>query len=258
MSNPKFYAGDLEDNTYTMSLSENTSYPLANLSNYILTDLWKSSADTNNQWLKIDLGTAKACDFISIDQHNFNSMTTVTLQVGTTDDGNFAVPINVIYGSYLLASGRVLVTFGTVTKRYWRILFENTNSTTPQLGQVFIGSVFDSVHTQSFPYKAKGEEFLTTRRRSISGIARGVQVFAGVLTFELKFEMMDDTFRTNWLSFHQKVRGGLCPFYFSDDGSTYYYMLLDKDLDSVEIMRYQLNNLGPVKLVSQGVGQNPL
>lgn len=38
MSNPRFYAGELASNVYTMSLAESPTYPLSNLSTYIPTD----------------------------------------------------------------------------------------------------------------------------------------------------------------------------------------------------------------------------
>ena len=126
------------------------------------------------------------------------------------------------------------------------------------MGQIFLGVKFVPEFTQSYPYKAKNEEFSTSRRRAIDGTARMVQVFAGILGYEISFSNMPATFEAAWLRFHQKVRGALCPFYFVDTDGTMFYMMLDQDSNDVETFRYNLCNLNSIKIVSQGVNQNPL
>jgi hypothetical protein len=259
MSNPLFLAGCLEQATYTMSLTEDAAYPLANLSTYIVSDLWKSPASTNDQTLNIDIGAAIAIDSIVVDGHNFAGMTNVQLEVDAADNPAFPNPVGIIpVNNPFTTSPIVFSNAVPPTKRYWRLRFVNTNSIIPQLGQIFITKKFDPGFTQSYPYNAKNEEFSTSRRRAIDGMARNAQVYAGVLTYQLTFDAMPATFEANWLRFHQKVRGALCPFYFIDTDSTMFYMMLDQDVNDIETFRYNLCKIGSIKIVSQGVNQNPL
>lgn len=257
MPNPRFYAGDLEEATYTMSLTEVVAFPLANLANYDPNSLWKSSANTKGQTLNIDFGSAKARNFVVIDGNNFDSMISVNLQVGVTDDGAFASPTTV---TTLHARGDepVKVDFSSVTKRYWRILFTNTSSIVPQLGQIFINQAFDAGKHYEFPYSAKDEIFETSRARALNGFLRTSQSYKGILTWQIRFKNMNETFAASWLRFHQKVRGSMLPFYYVDPDDAMFYVLLSGDQNDLERFRYQLNNLGVIRLETQSVHQNPL
>ena len=135
MSVPIFYAADMSAAVFTMSLTENPSYPLINLHSNLPTLLWSSSAATNGQTLNIDLGSAKACDFIAFSAENTLFMNTVYLQYGTVDDGNFASPVNAV-----TLKGGWIFPFSSVTKRYWRIMFTDTNSLIPVCSLLLLGS----------------------------------------------------------------------------------------------------------------------
>ena len=252
MSNPKFFAGKLDLITFTMSLTENASYPLSNLNTYNPNDLWKSPAATNAQILIMDAGSALPFDTLILQGDNFSGMTTVKLQVDANDSATFANPVDVAtLSGHSTANPIYLATFASITKRYRRILFTDTNSIIPQLGQIFLSAVFDAGFTYIFPYKSNNLQYATTRKRALDGTLRTAQVYGGIRTFEIKFETMPDSFKTAWIAFHKSVRGALCPFYFVDVDSTLSYLALTNDSNDIETLCYNINNGGSILMETQ-------
>lgn len=252
MSNPRFYAGELASNVYTMSLAEAPLYPLSNLSTYIPTDEWSSSAATNAQTLKIDLGSAKAIDTIILDNHNVNLMTTVSLQVDAADNPAFPNPVDVVADLSDTLTGNIdKVEFAAATKRYWRILFTDTNSVIPAIGQIFLSSKFDVAQPYDAPFEGGNDEYTTAQKTSLSGVDRASQNFGGKTIFKIAFTLGDVTFKTNWIAFHNKVRGRFCPFYFADVDDAIRLVKFTQDYNPAETIRYQLNNVQTVTLRKQ-------
>ena len=256
MSNPRFYAGELDVCTYTMSATENASFPLSNLNNYVPTDLWKSSGTGSNQWLKIDLGSTLERDSIVIEGHNFNSLDDpVYLQYDTNDNTSFANPVNAVQLDGF-GNGRLLFKFTPATKRYWRILFPAGIPYAPQVGNLFISKEVDAGFTYVYPYSTKNEGTPSFVRRSVSGVARAARIYGAVTKFRITFDVLSDTFRTAWLRFHQKVIGQT-PFYFCDTDDSFWYVFLTGEVD-LEQFQYQLNRTSELNMETQSVGQNPL
>jgi hypothetical protein len=259
MSNPRFYAGELAAVTFTMSATENASFPLSNLSNYVPSDVWKSSALTANQTLKIDFGSALARDSVVIDGHNFNAIADVGvyLQYDGSDDPAFS---NAQVAATLSGggNGRLKFVFASQTKRYWRIIFSSAAplSDYPYVGNVFVAKEVDVGFTYIYPYSTKNEDTPSSVRRAVSGIARSTRVFGAVTKFKIVFDVLPDTFRTAWLRFHQKVIGKT-PFYFYDTDDSGWYVFFTDPVD-VETFTYDRNRTTELNMETQGVGQNPL
>lgn len=249
MSNPRFYPGELASNVYTMSLTENPTYPLSNLSTYIPTDQWSSSAATNGQTLKSDSGSAKAMDTIILHNHNLNLMPAVSLQVDAADDPAFPNPVNVVADLSATLTGNIdKVEFAAVTKRYRRILFTNTGSVIPAIGQLFLSSTFDVGQPYDAPFEGGNDEYETAQKTSLSGVDRASQNFGGKTIFKIAFSLGGVTFKTNWIAFHNKVRGRFCPFYFADVDDAIRLVKFTQDYNPAETIRYQLNNVQTVTL----------
>lgn len=252
MSNPRFYAGELASNVYTMSLAESPTYPLSNLSTYIPTDEWSSSANTNAQTLSIDLGSAKAIDTIILHNHNLNLMTTVKLQVDAAGNPAFSSPVDVVANLVTGATAGIFKTeFGATTKRYWRILFTDTNAVIPAIGQLFLSSKFDVGQPYDAPFEGGNDEYETAQKTSLSGVDRASQNFGGKTIFKISFSLGGVTFKLAWIAFHNKVRGRLCPFYFADVEDSIYLVKFTQDYNPAETIRYQLNNVQTVTLLKQ-------
>lgn len=262
MANPKFYVGALEEATFTMSETEDAAYPLDNLSTYFTADQWRSSSTLEDQTLKMAFSVATSRNYIIIENHNLSALNPDTIvYIEHDDNASFTSPTEAanLTGAELTAS-RIVKAVTASTELYWRLRFWSsaTLAAVPQIGQVFLNQVFDPGHSFEWPKRAKNEAFETSRRRALDGALRTAQPYKGILTFEMSFKYMDNTFESAWLRFHQKVRGAGCPFYYSDPDGNIWYLLLDKDANDIEGFRYQLNNLGSVRMVSQQVHQNPL
>jgi hypothetical protein len=250
---PVFYAADISFAAFTMSLTENASYPLSNLHTNIPTLLWKSSANTNNQTLNIDLGSARACDFLGIGSQNWLFMTSVKFQCATTDDGNFTDPLTILNlnGSPDLPN---IIPFESKTKRYWRILFENCNNIIPQLGLFYISKsmVFP------FPYNMDAElgnkQFSTTVKISPDGTLRTTRQIAGRERMEVSFTLIDDVTAAAWQTMMDAVQGRLNPFFFKDDNEKLHLVHFEEDYIPVKGKRANVNDLVRLKMCHQTTG----
>lgn len=262
MSTPLFLPGDLEKVTFSAT-STDGSYPLANLDDYDPDTYWQSGATTANQMLKEDVGSAIACDCAVIHNHNFGSVVAdigIKLQVSSVSD--FSSDVTDIEDDLasLAASDPIVLSFASVTKRYRRIYFESAAplAVAPKVGQFFMDQKLDPAHSFELPFKEKDEAFSTSSGRAITGKYRSSQIHKGILRWQIRFMRMNATFETAWLRFHQKVRGRGCPFYYQDQNGAVWYNVLGDDANDVERFRYQLNNMGIIKMESVKAHQNPL
>ena len=261
MSNPIFYPGRLAGVAFTGSEAADASYPLTNLSTYDPDDKWQSNTTAANQTLNIDLGSAKTVDFVAFENHNFDAIAdlSIKLQYDSADNPAFSSPADA-YTMSGHGNGRLIAAVSSVSKRYWRIMFASTGalSAKPYLGNLFIGEKFAPAYTFVFPYSAKNERFTTARARSISGKLRTAYSFGGILTWKIRFDMMDNTWLAAWLKFHQAVKGAACPFYYTDQDGATWYVALSNDSNDAESIRYQLNSGSDLTMESFNVDQNPL
>ncbi len=253
MSNPVFYAADLASVVFTMSLTENASFPLANLSTYLPLDLWKSSAATNAQTLKIDLGSAKACDFLALGSYNWSGMTTVSLQVDNADNPAFTSPVDVLPAANPFASAPVVSTFSSLTKRYWRILFTNTNSIVPQAGLLLLGSQLALTQTYDWDFNIGDKEFTTNKRASIEGTIRTVRLGGGRGKHTFKISLTNDAFRTSWQALCAKTYGSANPFFWADHAATIRISHFEADYMPIAGHRYDITDLVPITLLDQSL-----
>jgi hypothetical protein len=253
MSNPVFYAADHSGTTFTMSLSENTSFPLSNLHTNLAAMLWKSSANTNSQTLKIDLGSAKACDFIGIGAYNWDTMTTVSFQYATTDDGNFSDP-QTVTSAFFGVSAPFIHAFNSVTKRYWRIIFTNTNSLIPQCGLLYLGLKMAMPYNYNMDVDKNNKQFTTDSKSSLDGTLRTTKQIDGRKRIEASFTLVDDTTATAWQTLLDKIQGKLNPFFFVDDASVIHIMHFEEDYIPVQCVRANVNDIVRLKMCHQTTG----
>lgn len=255
--NPRFYIGSLSEATYTMSLTENASFPLSNLSTYIPGDLWKSSANTDGQTLKIDFGSARPRNFCIIHSHNFSGMTAVSLQAAT--DSAYTSPVTIVPS--LVGSNKTVLKFEfpTVNYRYWRILFTTTNTTTPELGQIYIDQKVElSIGTDGydFGFRPKNEEAESVVSRvALSGLLRTASTHSGQ---RMKYEMSWKNVSNRWLEdfrwMRNKLHGNRDWFYFYDHNDEQFYLHFEKPFDAAQVSSFKLNASSTVTCETQSVG----
>lgn len=259
MSNPRFYAGELDVCTFTMSETENALFPLSNLHSYVPSDLWISSSVAEVQTLKISFSSALYRDCIIIEgQYHTGLCDHIYLQYDTNDSASFANPV---VACDLVAAGnlRSKTLFTGVTKRYWRIIYNNGGSplaTYPQFGNVFITKELDAGQTFVYPYSEKNEDTPAAVRRSVSGLARAARTFGAITRWKIVFDVMDDTFQTGWMRFYQKVIGKT-PFYYYDTADAGWLVFFSNEVP-LETFTYGRHRTAQLEMETQSTGQNPL
>ena len=256
MPNPRFYIGQLDLATHTMSEAENATYPLANLKSYFSTDEWRSSTTAINQSLKVDFGSAKECDYCIIENHNFASLGADAVKLQAADDDAFSVNLETVDATLASLGSPGKVEFTAVTKRYWRILFEKASgalSAAPQLGQLFINKKLECI-SYDFPYRAGNPEFETFSSRNLNGERQGHQNYVGRTVFEFRFSLQSDAFKSEWRRVQQGGRGRMCPFYYYDPADADWYVSLGQDRNPVRTR--QVNNQETDLIILKTRGQS--
>jgi hypothetical protein len=254
MSAPAFYYCRLADYTLTMSLTEDTSYPLANLKDYFADSLWKSSASTAGQTLVVDFGAARSCNYIVLDNTNIGSWTTVVLEAA--DDSGFttnvATPISNIVGAGTAAYNTTAgaYEFSAVSRRYWRLRFA-TIGAIPQIGSLYLGTRLTFETEQEWGFRLDAPTFQTVEAIALDGRIRNSQSIKGRRVHELTFRYHSDTFRSAYETFLATVRGKLFPFYVKDHSTNLRLMHLDADYAPPERFRYNLNHFERLVLKEQ-------
>jgi len=241
MSNPKFFPGQLQSITFTMSETEDASYPLANLQNDLPTELWRSSNVNNNQSLILDFGADKSCDFVILEGHNFASMVGVSLQAA--DDAAFSVNATTPVADLTGVSGRIKVEFASVTRRYWRLRFTNTNSITPELGQIYLNAMLEITEGYDRPFQVGDEDNETSLGTSLSGLVRASQTIDARKLIAIGFSNRTEAFRLAWQSFMSKIQGSLYVFYFADLDDNLYFVKLELDYSPVDVVKFEINTV---------------
>lgn len=255
MANPMFCVGVLAEATYTAT-STNSSFPLSNLSTYVPTDLWKSNANTSPQYLMIDYGSAVSRNYALFHQHNLNSMTTVSLQAA--DSADYLTNLVTVVADIKTATDPVLFTFGAVTKRYWRINYANTGANIPQMGQVFINTLFTSSFAPDFPARVSNEDFeATTEKVTLSGLIRTASPYGGRIVHEMGWSNIDSAWASGMQRVVQKVAGKRFPCYYWDHNGVAWYGHFGENYNPLDLFRAGINNFR-MKFRTQGVNQNPL
>jgi len=248
MATAKIYHTLLSDYSITMSETEDSSFPLSNLKTYFEDDLWKSSNNSNGQALTIDFGAAKACDSLVLAEENIRDMSgggDVVLQADTS--AGFGSPTtvlaNLVGGEDVDDGTRRVFEFSSLSRRYWRILFINTDATIPQIGQIYLDTRLDFENAYDWPYRKGSPQFETFVSPAVDGRIRTSQQYAGRLSQSFTFSLQNNTVRTNYLAFVERVRGRLRPFYFRDHEDGFGFFVSDQDLLPVDTTRYAQNKM---------------
>jgi hypothetical protein len=256
VSDFRIYYRRLADYTITASGSSATGYPTANLKTYLARDIWKSNSTANAQTLAIDLGSAQAVDSIVLDSWNVASMLDVDLEAA--DDAGFTTNKVLLVNNLVTTSPFVNDTtrdiheFNSVTKRYWRLLWNDANGTAPQIGQIFLCTRLQFPFPYDFGFKRDIARFETVRKTALDGTLRGSQATKGRRVWELKFALHTDAFAALFNTFQQTVRGGLFPFFFVDiDGTKIRYMLHEADEQPIQGDAYNLNTIETLTMLEQ-------
>jgi hypothetical protein len=255
MSNPIFYASDMSDAVFTMSEAEDTAYPLNNLHTNIPSLQWMSSTKAASQTLNIDMGSVKGCDFIALGEYDWNLLSGAKLQVGATDDGNFASPVNLL--TSFTGSAPIVFPFGFTTRRYWRILFTNTEGALgwkPSAGLLYLGYKMTMPFNYNMDAELGNKQYSTTSKESLSGILRTSRQVGGRARAEVSFTLIDDATVTAWQLFMETIQGRLNPFFFKDDSGVLDIYHSEDDYIPAKGVRANVSDIARIKMCKQTTG----
>lgn len=259
---PILLATDLDNISFTSSVGDNSVYPASNLNNYLLASIWKSATSGASQYLWWDYGSSdiRQRTTLAITRHNFAGiMSSGNIKLQYDDNSGFSSPGTAVNGVGTSSDIVLSVFGGSLSYRYWRLLFDGSLTTAPQLGNVFVDVPWYMPYPSDLPIIQGNRGFTTVERVTLSGILRRSQTYAGRKRWRFSWRGeqggLDDTTRAEFQIFFNFVRGKLKPFYFVDmDGTSVYYVYFDFDVDPNELFRYNINNFPEVTLIAQEVG----
>lgn len=267
MANLIIYAANLSLTTYTMSLAENTLFPLANLSNYVAGSLWKSSALTAGQWLQcrsIYTYTADTYkDYILVDGANIGAIMDAggRVRIQAAMDSGYTTQLTTHWdtdidgGIYGIRALPITLT----NKSYFRILYDNCGGLTPQIGNFFVGRAFDLGATYNFGYKDGAKRYeAVTESISLTGLIRTSSVYTGGRkVWKIAFKTgnaLNAAKKIEWNTFYDKVNGRLRPFYLLDvDGVTYALVNCDFDDNPITAVAVGANEIPDIIFKAQTI-----
>lgn len=146
--------------------SADTEFPVANLQNYLLSKVWRTTGSTASEYLLFDFNTAtgklsgtKVVNALVIAGHNFDGTETIVLKAKDTNSAwgspSFSQAVTLktrfplsVPKSPPYAEGTVLdfaVTFASQTYRYWRLeITKSSAADIRQIGRVYLGLSYDA------------------------------------------------------------------------------------------------------------------
>ena len=251
MANVKIYACDTSFITYTMSATENISYPLANLNAY-MPDItyWKSSSSANAQSLKIDApvvaGNTAGKTFVAVDGHNFAAIVSAGGQVKIqyAADSGFTTSVVTVFDTATdTVNNSLVVEFASTTRRYFRIYYVTTGGVTPQVGLFWLGNIMDFGYPYNFNSKTGNSEYVTDEEAAIDGRLRSSQIFKGRKKWEIDYVLLPTTTKDTFRLTFDTARGKLYPVYYCDPSSVLYFVKFCDDYIPPEEFRNNVNNI---------------
>jgi len=205
-----------------------SGYPLTNLQDQYKTTRAISNTTAQNQQWKIDLGGGFACDSVGVINHNFTSIAAddaVKLQYA--DDSGYSTNLTLASNLSGADGGIVYASFGSATKRYWRLYFSSSVplSAAPYIAQVYLGTKF----THAYRHKLGGtisHSFDSFSQKSWDGTVTGyLKQTTEKKTWSMSFQIITQTYKTNFETFFSSIRGNTRPFLMSlDSGTTWYFV----------------------------------
>jgi hypothetical protein len=143
-----FYWQNWFDSATVTASSEATDYAAANLQNRWATFDWRSTAaDTAGEWIKANLGSAKAVKSIILEHMNLRAGDTVALEGNATDAWgapSYSLPITIT--AAMVAAGRIVITLAAAqTYQWWRLTMADAGNPDGYLSasRVYLGPCFE-------------------------------------------------------------------------------------------------------------------
>lgn len=143
-----FYWQNYFDSAVITASSEDPEYPVSNLQNRWATFDWHSaSTGTAGEWLKADLGSAKAVKSFIFENMNLGVGATVTLEANAADAwGAPAYSLAIPVTAAMVAAKRIVVTLAAEqTYQWWRLSLADPGNPDGYLSgsRIYLGPCFE-------------------------------------------------------------------------------------------------------------------
>ena len=250
MANIKFVWQAIDDATLTAT-STNSSYPLSNLLDRNPASYWLSaSLSSGNQYVNIDLGSARSCDTCIIEGSNFGDLTATYIYLQYSSDAITYTTAETVS----LSSAVQKLEFTAANYRYWRfdIFKSGTFAAYPKIGNIFLGTRVEMTQ----PYDTgieKSSGFSTSQTRAIDGTRYTSQLYNGLKKYKIKFTNINETDKTSINTLFEGIRGSYFPFYFVDADSTIVLVYSVNDENPIQTKAYQIYDSAEVNLEAYSV-----
>jgi len=206
-----------------------TGYPLTNLQDQYKNTIAKSNTTAQDQFWNINLGATYACDSLLVLNHNFTTVGATTIPFEYADDSGYST--NLVTADSDITSADAspsYSTFDSATKQYWRIKFAKGSALTaaPQMAQVFLGTKF----THAYGYSIGNTEetgYSVISQQSWDGTDSSYLQYSTKRKFwgSVRFQIITSSYKTNFDTWFESVKGNYRPFMASfDSGTTWYYL----------------------------------
>ncbi len=256
----KLYYTRLSDYALTASGGTDTGFSLDNLTVYDFRKQWQSAVNTNGQTLASDMGLDAglpgliARDSLVLDNHS--SFSPMAIDLEAADNAAFtsgkvtAISDLMTSGTPSGASTRQFWTFTAQTKRYWRLLFNDTSGVKPKVGKIFIYRHLDVQDNIEAGWAlGTASQFRTETEDMLDGFLKSSQQGQGRKRFELRFTLVSDFVVTRWMTFQQTTRGAFHPFYFNYDTTQLWLLKNEADYSPAHGKAYNLNDIVQLNLI---------
>lgn len=175
-----------------------------------------SGGSSTSVELTIDLGAATALVGFAVLNHSMASWTLPTLAIHGADDAGFTTGVVAAKtGSFIVKTAPnqkdTALQFPSVTKRYWRLYFQDSSARTLTLGEVYgLASVTSLTRLKVYGH-GEGEEYRLNSTESRTGERRDTFLSGPLRRKALPFSDLRATERDEVMAMWRATRGGATP-----------------------------------------------
>lgn len=242
-----FLYSDISGYTVSASQGGNTG----SLLDYNPNNKWVSGNTNSHQWIQFKVN--ENIDTIIIANHNLSGSLTMTgddaVWLLRDNNVNFSSPE---YVTPLVEPTRdiVIINIPATTDRYFRFYYSGSLTEAPYLGNVFFCKKVGFQRNYNIGYKINNHKFDTVVKTAINGRTQTYQKCDGKESIEATIAYLNDTKKAEWVTFANKIKGRLYPFYFLDDDNYIHYVSMAKDYTPVIAMKTNINDVQSIVMDS--------
>jgi hypothetical protein len=243
----RIYYEGIESATVTTSATPAPGYPVTNLQDRSPYTLFTAEYSPGGSNIVIDLGAARACDFIALINYTAESGTEMDIAWSADNVSYTDVETDIdVAGS----GSQFVRPFASASKRYWRLIFKDGDTAYPKdvsIGTILIGTIFVPASNPNINETYSVNNAVETLE------AQGGQRYGTLINtlqrkrWEYQFNYVSEADRTKWLAMDATIKTSdkfsLWPFMIYAHNSTFYYgrMVGNMSIQQIAYQAYQLN-----------------